>query len=152
ILRDEWLRAVAAVASERRTPLSAEDQQAILERLVDDTLLIRHGLDLGLVQGDPRLRGHLVDAVMHVTLEAQPVPPPTDAELQAYFDARRATFAGPPRLRLTVSRRSAAGERQPWLPAVPDALLPPAQLQRYLGPTLTRLALTVPVGETVETG
>src|SRR5688572_20896614 len=64
IQRDEWLRAVAAVASERRTPLTDADQRHILERLVDEELLVQHGRALGLVEHDGRLRDTLVSEVM----------------------------------------------------------------------------------------
>jgi len=45
ILRDAWLRAVAAVAGERRGELTDADRRHILDRLVDEELLVQHGLD-----------------------------------------------------------------------------------------------------------
>src|SRR5262245_50870367 len=50
ISRDAWLRAVAAVASERRAPLTPEDQRHILDRLVDEELLVQHGLSMDLIE------------------------------------------------------------------------------------------------------
>lgn len=146
ILRDEWQRAVAAVASERRTPLDDADRRAILERLIDEALLVRHGLDLDLVTRDPRLRGQLVDAVMQVTLEVRAASADR-AALHAYYAEHADRFRQPPRLQLSVWREDAAGVRQPFLPPVPDALLPPSQLRQSLGPTLTARALALAIGE-----
>src|SRR5690349_13984703 len=67
ILRDAWLRAVAAVATERREALTDADQRHILDRLVDEELLVQHGLALGLPESDGRLRSTLVQEVMAAT-------------------------------------------------------------------------------------
>jgi hypothetical protein len=146
ILRDEWLRAVAAVASERRTPLTDADQLAILDRLIDQSLLVQHGIDLGLLSRDPRLRGPLIAEVMQVAGDAG-VGEPTRAELQAYHAAHPERFQPPPRLRVAAWRVLPDGRQRPWQPPVPDALLPASRLQEWLGPSLTRAALDLPVGE-----
>lgn len=150
ILRDEWLRAVAAVASERRTPLSVADQQAILERLIDQSLLMQHGLDLGLVARDPRLRGALISEVMQVARDARAAEPAPD-ELARFYAAHPQRFQGPPQLRVQALRRQADGSLTPLQPPVPDALLPASRLQEWLGPSLSREALALPLDEPRET-
>src|ERR1044071_7198253 len=50
ILRDAWLRAVAAVASEQNRELTADDRRHILDRLIDEELLVQQGLALGLAE------------------------------------------------------------------------------------------------------
>src|SRR5690349_6816958 len=88
ILRDAWLRAVAAVASERRTPLTDADQRHILERLIDEELLVQHGVALGLVEQDARLRSTLVSEVMlAASLSARAEP--DEAALRAYYEDNR---------------------------------------------------------------
>jgi hypothetical protein len=139
ILRDEWLRAVAAVASERRTPLTEADQRHILERLIDEELLVQHGVALGLVEHDARLRSTLVSQVLQATASAAREPA-DEAALRAFHDANRGFFAPAARLRVRAARIDAQGARRPFEPAVPDALLPVAKLQAYLGPTLTAAA------------
>lgn len=145
ILRDAWLRAVAAVASDRRTPLAEGDARHILERLVDEELLVQHGVALGLVENDARLRSTLVSEVMLAagqTTRAEPDEP----ALRAWYDAHRERFAPAARLRVRAWREDPAGGRVPFEPAVPDAPLPPAKLQAYLGPSLTKLALELQPG------
>lgn len=149
ILRDEWLRAVAAVASERRTPLSEADQAAILERLIDQSLLVQHGLALDLVGRDPRLRGMLVSEVMRITAEAQ-ARVPTDEVLVRFYREHPDRFSAAPQLRVRAWRVSAEGGETPLQPALPDVLMPASRLQDWLGAPLTREALQLPLGEPVE--
>ena len=146
ILREAWLRAVAAVASDRRAPLTAADERHILERLIDEELLVQHGVALGLVERDARLRSTLVSEVMQATTLAARVEP-DEADLRALYDAQRERFTPAARLRVRAWRVDGAGARAPFEPAVPDALLPVAKLQAYLGPALTRRALTLRPGE-----
>lgn len=143
ILRDEWLKAVAATASERRTPLTAAQQQQILDRLIDEELLVQHGLALGLVQRDQRLRGQLVSEVLFTAGADR--SDPDETELQAYFATHRDRFAPPGALRIAAWQIDTAGQRQPYLPPLPDRLLPPAKLQQYLGPGPVRVALDLPL-------
>lgn len=140
ISRDAWLRAVAAVASERRTPLTAADQRHILDRLVDEELLVQHGLALGLAERDRRLRGQLVGEVLVAATAA--IAEPDEAELRAFYETHRDRFTTPGRLRVAATRADGA----PLVPPVPDALLPPAKLREYVGPRLTEAALRLETG------
>jgi hypothetical protein len=145
ITREAWLRAVAAVAEDRRTPLTPADRRAILQRLVDEELLLQHGKDLGLVDNDRRLRSQLVSEV--IAAAAAEAEPPDEAALRAYYDAHRDYFSTPPRLRVAATSGGA-----PFAPPVPDALLPPATLREYLGPRLTEAALALEPGQAHASG
>jgi len=145
ILRDEWLKAVAAAASERRTPLTARQQQQILDRLIDEELLVQHGLSLGLVQHDQRLRGQLVSEVLFTTTAS--VADEDDAALAAFYAEHPGLFVPPAQLRVQAWVLSADGTRAAFLPPVPDSLLPLGKLQAYLGPELVHAAMTLPVLE-----
>jgi hypothetical protein len=151
ILRDVWLRAVAAVASDRRAPLTEADRRHILERLIDEELLVQHGVALGLVERDARLRGTLVSQVLQAAAQAARVEP-DEAALRAYFDAHRERFTPAARLRVRAWRVGPGGAREAFQPAVPDVLLPPAKLQAYLGPALTRRAQDLAPGEVLDAG
>lgn len=146
ILRDAWLRAVAAVASERRTPLTAADQRHILDRLIDEELLVQHGVALGLVERDARLRSTLVSEVMLAARNAARSMP-DEAALREFHAEHGEFFAPAGRLRVRAWRIGADGAREPFTPAIPDALLPPAKLQAYLGPALTAAALGLQPGQ-----
>lgn len=146
ILRDAWRRAVAAVAADRRAPLSADDERHILQRLIDEELLVQHGVALGLVERDARLRSTLVSQVMQAATQAARAEP-DEAALRAFHGDQREFFTPAARLRVRAWRIDAGGARTPFTPPVPDALLPPATLQAYLGPALTQRALALAPGE-----
>ncbi len=150
ILRDAWLRAVAAVASERRTPLTAEDKRHILDRLIDEELLVQHGVTLGLVEQDRRLRGQLVsDVLMAVRAEAS-AESSDEHTLRRFYQENMDFFTPPARLRVIAYRLGADGRRSPFVPPLPDALLPPAKLRTYLGPALTAVAMQLQPGQSSE--
>ena len=150
ILRDAWLRAVAAVASERRAALTDEDQRRILDRLIDEELLVQHGIALGLVEQDARIRSELVSEVMLAATTAESADL-TEDTLQRFYNDNIDFFTPPARLRVAVWRMDAAGKRMDFQPPLPNLLLPPAKLQTYLGPALTAKALSLRPNEPIET-
>lgn len=151
ILRDEWLRAVAAAVAERKTELTREQQAQILQRLIDEELLVQHGLDLGLVQSDQRLRGQLVSEVVFAATAARSEKEPDESELRRFYSAQEELFQTSARVRLAVWQINAEGQRSALPDMIPDALLPPAKIQNYLGSEIARLATTLPVQAESET-
>lgn len=145
IARDAWLRAVAAVAAERHTPLTDADQRHILDRLIDEELLVQHGAALGLTENDARLRSVMVSEVMLAATNSAPVVI-DDAALRRYYDEHRDFFAPAAQMRVQAWRVDANGARAEFMPPIPDALLPLAKLEQYLGPALTRAAATLAPG------
>lgn len=146
ILRDTYLRAVAAVESDRRGTLSEADRRHILERLIEEELLVQHGIALGLPETDPRLRSTLVSEVMlGAGLAAR--PPLDEAALRAHYRDHLDRFAPAARLHVRAKRIVADAPTE-FVPPVPDGLLPPAKLETYLGPALVQTALAMQAGET----
>ena len=99
----------------RRTghlPTPAEEQ-GIVERYVDDEVLVREGLALGLDRGDIIVRRRLIQKMEFLLESSEPLPTPTDAELRATLEAHPDRYATPERVSLThvfVSRER-HGER-----------------------------------------
>jgi parvulin-like peptidyl-prolyl isomerase len=177
IIREEdYARALDALAADMRGPLREEDRQRVLDRLVDEELLVQRGLELGLARDDRRVRADLTQTVIDGIVSQTADRDPTDAELQAFYDQQRDFFAGPGRLQVRqvfvrvssasdpaalaraeqAAQRLRAGESitvvqeslgDPPLSPLPDALLPPAKLRDYLGPTALRTALELEPGE-----
>ena len=166
ISRDEYQRAVNAVEADRRSSLSATERRYILDRLINETLLIQHGLDLDLVRQAPRLRDQLMDAVLtglRVEAEAKSFG---ESEVQAFYKQHSALFLGPDLLHVGVIRApdkptadaaitalesghtfaSVSDEYAGGQSILPDTFLPPAKLRDYLGPDLTRRAQAMDVG------
>lgn len=66
---------------------SAEEQQHQIGLWVDEEVLYRQALRLGLHQNDSIVRRQLIQKMGFVIEGATPLPPPSDAELQAFLDA-----------------------------------------------------------------
>jgi len=163
VRRADYERAVEALASDSRSAVDDADKRHVLDRLVDEELLVQRALELGLARQDRRARGDLVAAVIEsVTADADQRQPDA-GELRAFFDANRDYFARPGRLHveqvfvrssndadgdaLARARDAAARLRDGAAAAdvqqavgdapvakLPDAPLPAAKLREYLGP------------------
>ena len=80
---------------------STTDERAMIDAYVDDEILVREAQSLGLDRGDQIVRRRLVQK-MEVLLEnTEPVPAPTDAELEAYLAAHMDRYASAARVSLT---------------------------------------------------
>lgn len=78
-------------------PPSPAERAALIDRYVDEELLFREALALGLDRGDPIVRRRLVQKMELVGDGAAPLPEPSEAELQAWLDAHADRFREPPR-------------------------------------------------------
>ena len=176
IRAEDYARSVDALARDRRDGITAEDRQRVLDRMIDEELLVERGMELGLVRQDPRVRRDLTAAVIDAVVTGHDDRTPSDAELAAFYDRERDFFARPGRLRVrqvwcragsgsddagaeararTAAARLRAGEDiaavrdalgDAELAPPPDVLLPPAKLLDYLGPTALRTALALEPG------
>jgi len=90
-----------------------EEEQGIVGRYVDDEVLVREGLALGLDRGDIIVRRRLIQKMEFLLESTEPLAAPTDADLQATLEAHPERYATPERVSLTqvfVSRER-HGER-----------------------------------------
>jgi len=177
IRAEDYERVVAGLAQDRRDGIDTALRRHVLDRLIDEELLVQRGLELGLVQHDRQVRSDLTAAVIASIVAQRDDAEPTDSTLQAFYDAHRDFFTEPGRLRLRqivcrvatgaddaaalaraqqASRRLQTGEPfgavqtalgDPEVSPLPDTLLPPAKLLDYLGPTALQAALTLRAGE-----
>ena len=107
-----------------RAPTAA-DEQAMIEKYVDDEAFVREALSMGLDRGDIIVRRRLIQKMEFLLESTEPVPPPTDAELEAYLAAHRERYTSPTRISFThvfVSAQT-AGERAPAIAAEDAAAL-----------------------------
>jgi parvulin-like peptidyl-prolyl isomerase len=171
IRRDDYERLVAAAAQDRREPLDAAMRRHVLDRLIEEELLVQRGLELGLAEHDRKVRADLSMAVIAAVTDEFGETEASDTDLLEFYDGNRGFFAGPGRVRLrqvfvrvprgadadailerarAAATRLGAGEDFATVRAdlgdeefapVPDSLLPPAKLRDYVGPTALQTAL-----------
>jgi parvulin-like peptidyl-prolyl isomerase len=177
IRESQFERAVAAMASDRRTALTSADRRHILDRLIDEELLVQYGLALGLAERDRRVRSDLVSAVLASQVASVDGTTPSDGEVLGFYRENEDFFRLPGRLRVrslwiraapdrtaaealalaeAALERLRAGEAfaevvkvfgdRPVAP-VPDAMLPPAKLREYVGPSALSAIDRLAVGD-----
>ena len=168
IRRVDFDRAMAAVAADRRDVDDAL-RVHVLDRMIDEELLVQRGVELGLAKRDPRVRTDLGAAVIElVSSRAEPDDePPTETALRAFYVQHPEYFVRPGRVVVEQAffRTSAAAQAGHSLAAsgaafdavqaigdavpvpVPERLLPAAKLRDYLGPTAMRAVLDLEPGQ-----
>ena len=173
---DDYTRSLDALERDRRAGREPADRRHVLDRLIDEELLVQRGLELGLARQDARVRRDLTAAVIDAVVTEHEDGTPPDAELEAFYRRERDFFARPGRLRVRQlwcradtaadapsaearARAAAASLRagedfagvrarlgDPEIAPLPDALLSPAKLLDHLGPTALRAALELEAG------
>lgn len=108
------------VNSMGREPTAAESQ-ILMDRWVDNEVLYREGLALGLDRGDASIRERLIFKALSVTQSGLSLPPVTDAELRGWFDQHRDKYDEPARLDF-LEAVSGGGGAENTARALADAL------------------------------
>ncbi len=150
IQKSEWLRAIDAANSGRRSALDAAGQQRVLDTLINEELLLQMALNLGLEHGIPEVRGKLVQAAMDALANTGPTDP-SPAELSAFAEANPRLFAQPEQRRVRISRHAtqaaATDNRDGSALDIPDGPLNQRQLQRWAGNAVASAAFTATKAE-----
>lgn len=102
IPREALARAVLALEADSRNPVTPDREQAALERLIEEELLVQHGVDLGLAETDFAARRALVQSVIALAIAERAGVEPSDAELRRFYSDNAGFFAPPPRISGTV--------------------------------------------------
>jgi peptidyl-prolyl cis-trans isomerase C len=99
---DDSMRRALRQEQMRRTgtPPTAEEEQLLIERYVDDEILYREALALGLDRGDVIVRRRLLQKMEFLAESSEPIPEPTDLELEALLAEEGERYAVEPRVTL----------------------------------------------------
>ncbi len=173
----EYERAIAALAGDSRSVPSQADREHVLDRLIDEELLVQHALDLQLPRHDARVRADLVAAVIQAVVATASDTEPSEAELETFYREHVDYFARPGRARVAqivvraepvrspaealARARQAVGRLRAGesfalvkselgeveVTQLPDVYLSPAKLREYIGPSATRAALSLVPGD-----
>jgi hypothetical protein len=169
----EYLDYLELLARDKRNPLTGEDQRHVLDRMIDEKLLLARGLEMGLPQSSPKVRKTIVQQVMQSALAEVSAQKVDDNELPQFYQDNIAYFSTPPRTQLRRLVFSARGQssaqqlaEQAWqalqqgqgfdavgdryasedLLPLPSTPLPDHKLLQYLGPSLTASARQLHAG------
>lgn len=164
---DAFAAQLDAVAAQLKRAPDAPERAAILERVIDEELLLQQGLALELPRKDARLRAQLVQEVIRQALAESARSPVTDAELRAFHAAQPGFFRQAPTYRvwrfdcrdMSAARTQQAVLRAGGEPApqdgcrrnalLPDAWLGAAKLGDHLGAELATAVLALAPGDSM---
>jgi parvulin-like peptidyl-prolyl isomerase len=176
IYAEDYLRLVEGLESDTRETASPELRRRVLDRMIDEELLVQRGVELGLVESDRRVRADLTQAMIQSIVVETEEETPSEEELRRFHAEQAGFFTQPGRVRAAqvflrvpapgdaaavaaraaeARRRLAAGEPFERVRAelgdeevspLPDALLPPAKLREYVGPTALRAVMELAPG------
>ena len=172
----DYERALMALANDRRNLVGDVERRFVLERLVDEELLVQRALELGLAQRDRTVRSQLVAVMVTSVTEAAALGEPGPDELRAFHAEHAEWFQEPARLHVRqlwvrgeparragearqraaeAAARLRAGESYAAVAAalgdqpvarVPDAPLPASKLVEYAGPAALAALTGAPAG------
>jgi hypothetical protein len=177
ILRDDYQRLLAGIESDTKEAVDDATRRHVLDRMIEEELLVQRATELGLAQYDRSVRAKLVSVLISSVTAESKESDPSSQTLREFFESETEWFVQPPRLRVrriffrvrgpeevdAAERRALAARQRlldgdaffqvmkaagdPEVFSVPDALLPPAKLVEYLGPRALREAMKLASGE-----
>jgi parvulin-like peptidyl-prolyl isomerase len=152
------------IQSNSSDPMNPDDRELLLQRLIDDELMLQHAEDLGIFTTDPGIRKLLVRSSVDRIIEDSRSKPISDEQLRTFYEDHKSVFQRPSRLQLKVASfsnpemakdtRELIKKEVPFELAIaetktgefiniPSSLLPEHVLRRYLGSKLTAVALSL---------
>jgi len=146
ISRASYENALQAVAGDRKDgTLRPDDRERVLQRLIDQELLIDRAVELGLHERDPQIRNQLATAMIDflVRRAEDDASAADEADLRAFYDEQHFRFERSPQYRVAVE-----GGAVP----LPDGLLLAKEIEQRLGPSAARKVAELEVGESAVIG
>jgi len=145
-------------------PMNPDDRELLLQRLIDDELMLQHAEDLDILTTDPGIRKLLVRSSIESIVKDSRSIPISDEQLRTFYEDHKSIFQRPSRIHLKVAsflkpevakdtgeiikkevpfELAVAETKTGKLIDIPSSLLPEHVLRRYLGSELTEVALSL---------
>jgi hypothetical protein len=172
ISKSKYLLQLDGLAADRRSPLSLDDKKFVLERMIEEELLIQRALDMGMLKNNAMARGTIVQQMINSIISDNSMIPVEDRELLTFFEKNKGFFTSAKRLHVkqiyfsdskgsSAERSSAAYEdliqNRDFKRAeelgdstaleIPQTLMTLSKVREYLGPSLMQLAESMQTGE-----
>ena len=88
------------LARDKRSPLTNQDKEYVLERMIEEELLIKRAIDLGMLENNPMARGTIVQQMIkNIVTEGSRIEP-QENELIEFFQENIGFFTKANRLRV----------------------------------------------------
>ncbi len=86
IRRIDYERVLAGVEGDRRNPIDEATRRRVLDRMIDEELLVQRALELGLAAVDRRVRGELTSGLIDSIVGEADANQPSDSEVASHFE------------------------------------------------------------------
>ena len=162
------------LANDKRSPLTKKDKEYVLERMIEEELLIKRAIDLGMLENNPMARGTIVQQMIKNIISEGSRTEPEEKELIKFFEENIGFFTKANRLRVrqvyfsqvdfgdkvleeaknaftrlldgaNFEQVALSGSNSPL--KVPDTLMNLSKVREYIGPSLMREAQLLKPGQ-----
>ena len=175
ITKEKYLLQLEGLRSDKRSPLTQKDKEFVLERMIEEELLIKRALDMGMLRTNPMARGTLVQQMINQIISDNDMVEISEVELNKFFNKNIGFFTNANRLRVkqiyfqdqedgsVASFQKATQAFDTLLSGgtydeaaflgtqtalqVPDTLMTLSKVREYLGPSLMLIAGKLEPGE-----
>jgi len=172
ISKEKYLLQLEGLNSDKRVPLNKEDKAFVLERMIEEELLIQRAKDLGMFSTNTMIRGTVVQQMINMIISESSFDIVSNSELELFYEKNKGFFTNADRLRLkqvyfSEEKGSALkkaenlylelikgksideidGEGDKSALEIPDVLMTLAKVREYIGPSLMQVAKILQPGE-----
>ena len=162
------------LANDKRSPLTKKDKEYVLERMIEEELLIKRAIDLGMLENNPMARGTIVQQMIKNIISEGSRIEPEEKEIIEFFEENIGFFTKANRLRVrqiyfsqddfgdrvlkeaknaftrllkseTFDQVALSGSNSAL--KVPDTLMNLSKVREYIGPSLMREAQLLKPGQ-----
>ena len=164
---EKYLTQLDGLSKDKRSPLTQKDKEYVLERMIEEELLIKRAIDLGMLNDNPMARGTIVQQMIKAIIAENARYEISDSELESFFLENSGFFTKSSRLRiqqiyfsneqlkddsLVVAKKaydllkrgddfeSVSKLGSPSALKIPNSLMTLSKVREYIGPSLMNLA------------
>ena len=164
---EKYLTQLDGLSKDKRSPLTQKDKEYVLERMIEEELLIKRAIDLGMLNDNPMARGTIVQQMIKAIIAENARYEISDSELESFFLENSGFFTKSSRLRiqqiyfsneqlkddsLIVAKKaydllkrgddfeSVSKLGSPSALKIPNSLMTLSKVREYIGPSLMNLA------------
>ena len=172
ISREKYLLQLEGLNLDKRVPLKEEDRAFVLERMIEEELLIQRAKDLGMFSTNTMIRGAIVQQMINMIISENSLDIVSTSQLKEFYEANKGFFTSADRLRLKQiyfsDEKGGALERaqnaylylvqgnnldvidsksDESALEVPNTLMTLSKVREYIGPSLMQIAKMLKPGE-----
>ena len=167
ISMEKYLVQLEGLAKDKKSPITQKDKEYVLERMIEEELLIKRALDLGMLENNPIARGTIVQQMIKTIIAENMRYEVSDKELNEFFKENIGFFTKSSRLRIQQIYFSDEGSKNSSFEdanrayqllisgssfvevsnlgsdsalKIPNSLMTLSKVREYIGPSLMNLA------------